>query len=73
MQDVINFVAANWADLLNAAGLIVGGAAILAKYSNNKSANKYIQIVLNAINWLGQNTGKAKNDRHNNHHLARAA
>jgi hypothetical protein len=47
--------------LIEALLQLVGGAAILATMIGNQSANKYIKVVLNLLNFLAANFGKAKN------------
>ena len=41
---------------------IVGAAAIVATMTPNKTDDKIVQMILDAINFLGGNLGKAKND-----------
>lgn len=47
--------------LIEALLQLVGGAAILATMIGNQSTNRYIKIILNLLNFLAANFGKAKN------------
>ncbi len=40
---------------------VVGGFAIIATMTKNKSDDKIIQMILDGINFLGGNLGKSKN------------
>lgn len=51
----------NWQAILSAAASIVGGFAVLATFTPNRSDDKYLQYVLDFINVLGGNFGKSKN------------
>jgi len=51
----------NWQVILSAAASIVGGFAVLATFTPNRSDDKYVQYVLDFINVLGGNFGKSKN------------
>jgi len=41
---------------------LVGAASIVATMTPNKTDDKIVQWILDAINFLGGNLGKAKND-----------
>ncbi len=41
---------------------IIGGFAVIATLTPNKADDKIAQIVLDVVNFLGGNLGKAKND-----------
>lgn len=41
---------------------IIGGAAVVATMTKNKSDDKIVQFILDVVNFLGGNLGKAKND-----------
>ena len=45
----------NWQAILSAAASIVGGFAVLATFTPNRSDDKYLQYVLDFINVLGAN------------------
>lgn len=47
--------------LIEALLQLVGGAAILASMIGNQSANRYIKVILNLLNFLAANFGKARN------------
>ena len=57
MESLIN----NWQVILSAAASIVGGFAVLATLTPNRSDDKYLQYLLDFINVLGANFGKSKN------------
>jgi len=40
---------------------VVGFFAILARFTENKSDDKILQFLMDFINMMGQNGGKAKN------------
>ncbi len=40
---------------------VIGAFAILATMTPNKTDDKIVQVVLDLVNFLGANTGKAKN------------
>lgn len=40
---------------------IIGAAAVVATMTPNKSDDKIVQFILDAVNFLGGNMGKAKN------------
>lgn len=40
---------------------VIGAAAIIATVTPNKSDDKIVQVILDIINFLGANLGKAKN------------
>jgi len=48
-------------DFFLALAAAIGACAVAATKSPNKAANKVGQFLLDAINLLGQNYGKAKN------------
>lgn len=41
---------------------VVGVFAVIATKTANKSDDKIVQVILDIINFLGANLGKAKND-----------
>ena len=53
-----NWIMENWYFALM---MLVGIFSIIATATPNETDNKYFNYVLNAINWLGGNFGKAKN------------
>ena len=61
IQSIIAWVIANGSQLIGAVSSIVGGFAILAMFTPNKTDDKILQIIMNVINFLGANLGKAKN------------
>jgi len=41
---------------------LVGAASVVATMTPNKTDDKIVQMILDGINFLGGNLGKAKND-----------
>ena len=52
----------NWDTLVQGLLMVVGGFALLATLTANKSDDKVVSWVLKAVNFLGANWGKSKND-----------
>lgn len=57
----VQSVLSNPGTLIEALLQLVGGAAILASMIGNQSANRYIKVILNLLNFLAANFGKARN------------
>lgn len=62
MSEMISYVMENYAQIITATGGIVGGFAVIASMTPNKSDDRIVQIILDCVNFLGANFGKAKND-----------
>lgn len=62
MEQVISWLGSHGTELLVAASAIVGAAATIARFTPNTSDDRIIQTILDLINFLGMNHGKAKND-----------
>lgn len=58
MTEVLNWFYAHWVEVLS----VVGAFAVIAAWTPNKSDDKIVQLILDAVNFLGQNFGKSKND-----------
>ena len=63
MNEVISLVSSNYVGIISAVASIVGGFAVLASLTPNKSDDRIVQIILDIVNFLGANIGKAKNDK----------
>jgi|TARA_R100000656_G_C3884389_1_gene115177 hypothetical protein len=63
MSEVISFVGGNYLVILSSVSSIVGGFAVLASLTPNKSDDRIVQIILDVVNFIGANFGKAKNDK----------
>ena len=63
MSEVISLITSNYVAILSAVASIVGGFAVLASLTPNKSDDRIVQIILDIVNFLGANIGKAKNDK----------
>jgi hypothetical protein len=49
--------------MISAAAGIVGGFAVIASMTPNKSDDRIVQMILDVVNFLGANFGKAKNNK----------
>jgi len=58
---MIEWITANSSEYLQVAVQIVGAFAIIATWTPNSSDNKIASFLLEMINFLGGNLGKAKN------------
>ena len=63
MSELVSFVMDNYVSILSAVASIVGGFAVLASLKPNKSDDRIVQMILDVVNFLGANFGKAKNDK----------
>ena len=61
MGGVVSYVMENYMQMLTAVGGIVGGFAIIASMTPNKSDDRIVQMNLDMVNFIGANFGKAKN------------
>jgi len=61
-MEIITMVMGMIGEYLPAALAIVGGFALLATKTPNKVDDRILQVVLDVINFLGANLGKAKNN-----------
>jgi|TARA_R100001530_G_C4276351_1_gene144396 hypothetical protein len=61
MSEMISYVMNNYMQILSAVGGIVGGFAVIASMTPNKSDDRIVQMILDVVNFLGANFGKAKN------------
>ena len=50
-----------FAEILLLLPAIIGALSVIAKYTKNKSDDKWIQMLWDLLNLFGQNTGKAAN------------
>lgn len=51
----------SYAEMVMIAPTVIGVFAFIAKYTENKADDKVVQLLLDIVNFLGQNSGKAKN------------
>jgi hypothetical protein len=61
MSEMVSYVMENYMQILSAVGGIVGGFAVIASMTPNKSDDRIVQMILDVVNFLGANFGKAKN------------
>jgi|TARA_R100000951_G_C2574074_1_gene159751 hypothetical protein len=63
MSDIVSVITGNYVAILSAAASIVGGFAVIASLTPNKSDDRIVQIILDIVNFLGANFGKASNNK----------
>ena len=63
MSELVSFVMDNYVSILSAVASIVVGFAVIASLTPNKSDDRIVQMILDVVNFLGANFGKAKNDK----------
>jgi|TARA_R110002124_G_scaffold79714_1_gene211621 glutamate formiminotransferase len=63
MSEVISLITSNYVAILSAVASIVGGFAVIASLTPNKSDDRIVQIILDIVNFLGANFGKASNNK----------
>jgi len=63
MSELVSFVMDNYVSILSAVASIVGGFAVIASLTPNKSDDRIVQIILDIVNFLGANFGKASNNK----------
>ena len=61
IPNAITWLMTNWSGILGGLTSIVGGLAVLARFTPNKSDDRIIQVLLDAVNFGGMNHGKASN------------
>jgi len=60
-QDLVNVILGFAAAHYDEALAIIGGFAVLARFTPNTTDDRFIQFILDAVNFTGMNHGKAKN------------
>jgi|TARA_R110000765_G_scaffold13421_1_gene40220 hypothetical protein len=63
MSELMNTVMDNYAPIMSAVAGIVGGFAVVASMTPNKSDDRIVQMILDVVNFLGANFGKASNNK----------
>ena len=63
MSDMMNVITNNYAGIISAAASIIGGFAMIASMTPNKSDDRIVQMLLDIVNFLGANFGKASNNK----------
>ena len=63
MSELVSFVMDNYVSILSAVASIVGGFPVIASLTPNKSDDRIVQMILDVVNFLGANFGKAKNNK----------
>ena len=58
---LLTYIMTNWQVWLAVATSVVGSAALVATLTPNKSDDRIVQWLLDIINFVGANVGKAKN------------
>ena len=64
MEEVglITHIMGNWQSWLAVLTSIIGSAALVATLTPNKSDDRIVQWILDIVNFVGANVGKAKNN-----------
>ena len=64
MEEVsmMTYIMTNWQGWLAAATSVVGSAAVIVTLTPNKSDDRIVQWLLDIVNFIGANVGKAKNN-----------
>jgi len=57
ITNILGWVTGNLAGLLQ----VIGAFAVVATMTPNKTDDKIVQLILDGVNFLGGNLGKAKN------------
>jgi len=63
MSELMNTVMDNYTPIMAAVAGIVGGFAVVASMTPNKSDDRIVQMILDVVNFLGANFGKASNNK----------
>tara|TARA_R100000988_G_C3935974_1_gene133782 strand:+ start:21 stop:251 length:231 start_codon:yes stop_codon:yes gene_type:complete len=63
MSEAISLITSNYVAILSAVASIVGGFAVIASMTPNKSDDRIVQMILDVVNFLGANFGKASNNK----------
>ena len=63
MSDIMSVITSNYVAILSAVASIVGGFAVIASLTPNKSDDRIVQMILDVVNFLGANFGKASNNK----------
>ena len=61
MQDVIQYIAANWVSILGILTSVVGTAALIAAATPSTKDDAIVAKVKKVVDFLGANFGHAKN------------
>ncbi len=69
MFELLQPILSNLPDILEAVIQIVGAFAVLATLTPNQSDDKIVQTILNAVNFLGANFGKAVNEEKSHYQI----
>ena len=62
MEVYVAYLVSHWQEVLALVTSVVGTFALLATMTPNKSDDRVVQMVLDVVNFVGANWGKAKND-----------
>lgn len=60
-MESIEWLLTNWDGIVQGVLAVLGGFAILARFTPNKSDDRIVQSVLSLINGLAMNNGRARN------------
>ena len=62
MEVYIAYLVSHWQEVLAIVTSVVGTFALVATMTPNKSDDRVVQVIMDVVNFLGANWGKAKND-----------
>ena len=62
ITNLISWIAANGSSLVSAILQIVGAFSLIATLTPNKVDDRIAQVLMDIVNFLGANIGKAKNN-----------
>jgi hypothetical protein len=64
MEEVglMTYIMTNWQTWLAIATSVIGSAAVIATLTPNKADDRIVQWLLDIVNFIGANVGKAKNN-----------
>ena len=60
-METVTWVMEHWEEILMGVTRVGGGFSVLASMTPNSADNKVVDAVMQVINFLGANVGKAKN------------
>lgn len=62
MAELLTWLVSNAETAVGGLISVVGGFALLATLTPNRSDDRIVQIILDVVNFLGANLGRSKND-----------
>jgi hypothetical protein len=62
ISEIVQFLSTNWEVIVSGLLMVVGGFAVFARFTPNKSDDAIMQKIYDFINGMAQNRGKSSND-----------